>query len=100
MGCRADVLFSPFFPAEAQEAARKTTPSGSSPMVRKRQSAMSSLRASVVRGLAQVRLEGANAEAGEDRLHAVDEPRPLAAQRLSLAARSSHCLLRERQGRR
>src|SRR5207244_11271605 len=54
----------------------------------------------LVRGLAQVRLEGANAEAGEDRLHAVDEQRPLADQRLSLAARSSHVLLGNRRDRR
>ena len=39
-----------------------------------------------VRGLAQRRLEAANAEAGEDRLHAVHKPRLLAHQGLALAA--------------
>ena len=44
------------------------------------------------RGLAQGRLEAANAKAGEDRLHLVRDPRPLGDQILPLAVRPP-CIL-------
>ena len=46
MGCQAVVLFCLPFRVVAHDAARKMMPLGTSPMVTRRQSAMSSLRAS------------------------------------------------------